>query len=119
MFMRYRGGGVGHQATRCWDDVLLQAEGAAPTEDEVVDETTLGFIVAEGSGGRNGSEEDNNEDEDNKGDDEDGEEESALHVGEAAAEANDEEEIDVIERDPEDTHVHDEDVLAEENYGAL
>ena len=85
----------------------------------MIDETGPGSIFAQGSGEGNHGDEDNNKDKDNEDGDKDGDGESALHAGEAAAEDNIEEEINVIKRDPKDTCVHNGDVLVEENYAVL
>ena len=107
MFMRFRGGGVGHQITRSWDDIL-QGEGDIPTDCDI-DEALMQLPSLAG-----GSVEG---DEDEAADDHD--EDLEQHAGEGAAEETAEEEIDIIEGVADEHPVHDEDILAQENYGTL
>ncbi|KAH7921017.1 hypothetical protein BV22DRAFT_1107414 [Leucogyrophana mollusca] len=109
MFMRFRGGGIGHKATRGWDDflqndggtkqeqeddvVLPQADGGNDVEDE---EDEL-----EGQEGEREEDDDGGGDEDNDDDDDDDADDDGVGI-----QADDGEELD-------------DDILAEEGYGVL
>lgn len=90
MFMRYRGGGIGHKISREWDQ-FLQADGA---EVSVVAEEEDGVTELEDEEADTDEEEDTDEE-----DDEDEDEEDRIELDEG-------EELD-------------DDILAEEGYGAL
>ncbi|KAG1856388.1 hypothetical protein DFJ58DRAFT_840899 [Suillus subalutaceus] len=98
MFMRFRGGGIGHKATRDWDDIL-QHEGHGAEEEEEGDpleEIADGVSDADAEEEQEDIEDDNG---DSESDEEEGDDEDRVIADEG-------EELD-------------DDVLAEEGYGAL
>jgi hypothetical protein len=100
MFMGYRGGGIGHKATQEWNDIL-QHEGHGAEEVVEADEGDLDIDV-----GENHSEE---EDVENLWDDEgDGNDEG---------DGDDEDDEDCVLAD--EGEELDDNILAEEGYGAL
>jgi hypothetical protein len=99
MFMRFRGGGIGHKATRNWDDILQHEEHGAEEEEEgdLLEEIADGVLDADTEEEEwEGIEDDNG---DSESDEEEGDNEDRIIADEG-------EELD-------------DDVLAEEGYGAL
>jgi len=98
MFMRFRGGGVGHKVTREWDD-FLQSDGAATKVEDSDDEEDPDVDMdASENADENGVEDDAELDENEEEDDEEEDPDKVM--------ANSDEELD-------------DDVLAREGYGAL
>ncbi|KAG0695610.1 hypothetical protein DFH29DRAFT_879939 [Suillus ampliporus] len=103
MFMRFRGGGVGHKMTRDLDE-LLRSDGASVDDGDVED-----FVVTEPTDdGDIDGEVDEGEDED---------EDSDQDSDEDSEGENDGEEEDKVRAD--EGEELDDDVLAQEGYGAL
>jgi hypothetical protein len=95
MFMRYRGGGVGHKVTRTWDE-FLQSDGARIAEEEE------DLVVEEQEDEENMEVEEHEVDEDEE---------------EESEESDGEEDLDKVEAD--EGEELDEDILAQEGYDAL
>jgi hypothetical protein len=96
MFMQFWGGGVGHKATRDWDE-FLQSEGHEPNE-----------VGDDSSDEENDEEEEDSEDEDIEADVNEEPEDSS---------SDEEDEEDIVIAD--NSEELDDDILAEEGYGAL
>ncbi|KIJ58068.1 hypothetical protein HYDPIDRAFT_103322 [Hydnomerulius pinastri MD-312] len=116
MFMRFRGGGIGHKATRDWDDILQrdgrEAENSNMSEDDSDIEMGEGNEEVENPGEeaeewedveQDGEEtgRDNNDDDDDSDDGDDGDEDDVDRVV------------------PDEGEELDDDILAREGYGAL
>jgi hypothetical protein len=96
MFMRFRGGGVGHKATRHINHALAQDTYETIREDTIVIPSRTANLPSAGvERAENGSEEDEDEDEDEE-DDSDGEDEEEGDVQELEV---DEDGLDPIEDD--------------------
>lgn len=110
MFMRFRGGGVGHKVTREWDD-FLQNDGAPniSDDDEIwdIDMDASAIVDVEEDEEEEESESDEavDEDDDEKGKDDDEDKDE------------DDDEEDWVQADSDEEL--DDDVLAREGYGAL
>jgi hypothetical protein len=105
IFMCFHGGGVGHQVTREWDE-FLQHDGAVVSVD---DDEHLAFEVGDDDDDKHGEDDaDNDEDDEDDGDNDnngkDGHEEGI----------NDEDQIRADEGEELDDNI-----LAQEGYGAL
>jgi hypothetical protein len=96
MFMRFRGGGVGHQATRGWDE----------------------FLQREGHGRDNSGDDSLDLEEDVEGENSELDDDLEVHEeeGEQDSSSGEDDEDIVI---PDNGEELDDDVLAEEGYGAL
>jgi hypothetical protein len=107
IFMRFRGGGVGHQVTREWDE-FLRHDGAVVSVD---DDEDLEFEVGDDDDDDDehgeddaDDDEDDEDDGDNDNDGEDGREEGIDDEDQIRADEGEE---------------LDDDILAQEGYGAL
>ncbi|KIJ60802.1 hypothetical protein HYDPIDRAFT_116648 [Hydnomerulius pinastri MD-312] len=115
MFMRLRGGGIGHKATRDWDD-FLQREGRKPQDGEALqDEEDVDVEMQEGDEVDEEEEEEEEEEWEDieEGGDHDGEEDGE---DEDDNDDNEDDEDRVVADDGEEL---DDDILAAEGYGAL
>ena len=105
MFMRFRGGGIGHKVTREWDEFLQREGREPPPDDEDIDielqsedsEDELEREVGVGTG--------------------DGMDEEEDELGNPGSEGSEGEEDDVIVAD--EGEELDEDIWAQEGYGSL
>jgi hypothetical protein len=96
MFMRFRGGGIGHKMTRDWDE-FLQRDGVPSKEDVVASEDTEDVEVEGDEGDHDMGSEDGESDEQEK---EDSDDDTDKVVADSDEELDD-------------------DILAQEGYGAL
>jgi len=111
MFMRFRGGGIGHKGSRHWDK-FLQSDGAKVRAEDEEDEEEGSDIADEGSDDGEAVQFDEvDEDEEQEGDVEEGEEEENRDL------------VDQMDNEdpiiPDDDEILDDHILIEEGYGAL
>jgi hypothetical protein len=98
MFMRFRGGGIGHKMTRDWDE-FLQRDGVPSKEDVVANEDIEDVEVEGGEGDHDmGFEDSDGESDEQEREDSDDDTDKVV--------ADSDEELD-------------DDILAQEGYGAL
>jgi len=126
MFMRFRGGAVGHKGMRDWDDIL-QREGHIPedSDDEAEEDIQMTDhadeefdvddedIAGEDEADESDDEEDEDDDDDGDDDDEDEDEDDEDDEDDIL---RDDEEDKIIAEDGEEL---DDNILMEEGYGAL
>lgn len=109
--MRYRGGGIGHKATWDWNDTL-QYEGHGAEEVEEADEGDSDIDV-----GEDDSEEGDIWDDEDDGNNENGNNDDGNGEDGNGEDGNDEGDEDRVLAD--EGEELDDDILAEEGYGAL
>ena len=111
MFMRFRGGGIGHTVTREWDE-FLRNDGATPSNDEDmgVEESQKLDINDNGDGDGDDDDDDDDDNGDGDGDDDDDDDDDDDASKESVSD---------LGLDDGEELVDDDDVLAQEGYSAL
>ncbi|KIK75878.1 hypothetical protein PAXRUDRAFT_18604 [Paxillus rubicundulus Ve08.2h10] len=130
MFMRFRGGGVGHKATRDWDDILQSKNGDSETRDPKEEDVMMGGSEVDSEEGESESEEEDLEEgeeaEDSEfedvvdSEDDDGDDRGNNNGDDNDSDgSNDDEDGNMDRVVPDEGEELDDDIYAREGYGAL